>query len=342
MKNFLELFWYAGSAVGSVFIIALAGAWLVRKEILPRNAMNTLSRLVFSLFLPCLLFSKVAESVSWAQLSEYWIFPVSCVVFIATGTLLGKLLVRLCRPRQVIANGIVAAIGFGNSGYLPIPLLLTATAIFPEFSSNPVAGDQAVAFISVYLLASSPMLWTLGFSIIAGRKFSELSLRKIFTPPVIAMFLGIVVGLTPPLKSWFCSSGGVLNPLFRAISTIAMATVPCALIVLGGGLSAGPVRGVVNRRTIFSVILVKLIIFPVLATGYVLMLRYFGIFPANLIAALVLIVEAGVPPANNLAVIASLVCPEMQQGLSTLLFWVYLASTLTLTLTIMLAMRFFA
>lgn len=341
MDKFLELLPYSSKAVISIFIIALAGVFLVRSKIISKDSLRVLGHLIVYMLLPCLLFNKIAASVSWEQLQEYWVFPMTCVLYIFLGLLLGWITVKVCKPRKEMESGVIAAIAFNNSGYIPIALVIAITTIFPVFMSDPEASDKAVAFIAIYLLAYSPVLWTIGYSLISGKKLSDLTLRKLFPPPVIGMLAGLCVGMILPLKDFFCSTDGFLHPVYKATGIIGDATVPCVLILLGGCLASGPVRGVVNKRTIFSVVLIKLIIFPVIAICYVLLLRYLGALPANMLASIVLVIEAGAPPANNLVVMASVTNPEIEDGMATIIFWTYLSSILTLTLTVIAAMWVF-
>ncbi len=341
MDKFLELLPYSSKAVISIFLIALAGVFLVRGKIISRDSLKVLGNLIIHLLLPCLLFHKVSTSVSWEQLQKYWVFPMTCIIYIFFGLILGWLAAKICKPRKQMESGTIAAIAFNNSGYIPIALVIGITAVFPVFAGDPQAKDKAISFIAIYLLGYSPILWTVGYSLISGNKISNMSFKKIFSPPVIGMLSGVVVAMIPLFKNLFCSSDGLLYPLYKAAGIIGDATVPCVLILLGGCLAAGPVGKVVNKRTIFSVILIKLIIFPAIAICYVLLLRYFGALPANMLASVVLVIEAGSPPANNLVVMASVANPEIEDGMATIIFWTYLASIISLTLTIIAAMWVF-
>ena len=341
MDKFFELLPYSGKAVISIFLIALAGVFLVRSKIISKDSLRVLGHLIVYMLLPCLLFHKIATSVSWEQLQEYWVFPMTCVLYILLGLLLGWITVKICKPRKEMKSGVIAAIAFNNSGYIPIALVIAITTIFPVFMSDPQADDKAVAFIAIYLLTYSPVLWTIGYSLVSGKKLSDITLRKLFPPPIIGMLAGVCVGMILPLKDFFCSPDGFLHPIYRATGIIGEATVPCVLILLGGCLASGPVRGVVNKRTIFSVVLIKLIIFPAIAICYVLLLRHLGALPANMLASIVLVIEAGAPPANNLVVMASVANPEIEDGMATIIFWTYLSSIFTLTLTTIAAMWVF-
>jgi predicted permease len=339
MNKFFELLPYSSQAVISIFLIALAGVILVRAKVVTKEALRVLGHLVVYLFLPCLLFHKITSCISLEQLKEFWVFPLTCVLYIFFGLILGWVTVKIFKPREEIRSGVMAAIAFNNSGYIPIPLVIAVTAIFPIFMDDPLAGDKAVAFISIYLLGYSPILWTVGYSLVSGKKLKDMTWRKFFPPPVIGMLSGVIIGLIPPLREIFCR--GYLQPLHHATGVIGEATVPCVLILLGGCLASGPVSGVVNKRTIFSVILIKLIIFPAVAICYVMLLRHLGALPANMLAALVLVIEAATPSANNLVVMASVTKPEIEEGMATIIFWTYLASIFTLTFTIIAAMWIF-
>ena len=341
MDKFLELLPYSSKAVVSIFLIALAGVFLIRFKIIGKDSLPVLGKLIIYMFLPCMLFHKLATSASWEQLREYWAFPMTCIIYISFGLLLGWLTVKICKPRKEMKSGVIAAIAFNNSGYIPIALILAITSIFPVFMNDPQAGNKAVGFVAIYLIVYSPVFWTVGYSLISGKKLSDITLRKLFPPPVVGLLAGLCVGMILPLKYLFCSPEGFLHPLYRATGIIGEATVPSVLILLGACLAVGSVRSVVNKRTIFSVILIKLIIFPIIAILYVLLLRHLGALPANMLASIVLVLEAGSPPANNLIVMASVANPDIEDGMATIIFWTYLASILTLTLTIVAAMWIF-
>lgn len=342
VSEMFELLYYATQSIGAILLAAMAGAFIVRYKLIKAESLETLSRLAFYLTLPCLLFVKVSASVDAGKVAQLWILPATCLLYIGVGLIVGKLTVKLFRPKPEMAPAVIAAVTFSNAGYIPIPLLTAVVYIFPIFAATRAdAASDVVSLISVFLLGFSPLLWTIGYSLICGVKASEFKLKNLVPPPVIAVLLGLVVGLIPPLKHQFVDSGGILNGAYRAAAILAEATIPCALLILGGRLSNGPPRGVVNKRTIFSVILAKLIIFPILAIFYVGFLLKMNIIPASLLFVLVLVIEAGSPPANNLVVMASLSNRNIEDGLVSVLFWCYLAAIPTLTIFITLTVYLF-
>lgn len=345
MQEIFKLLYSASQAVGTILLAAMAGALIVRFKLVKKDSLNVLSKLVLYVMLPCLLFSKVSASIHWDRLIEMWIFPVSCIIYIFLGLSIGWLVAKLCRPKPEMVPGIITAVGFSNASYLPIPLLVAVVYIFPLFNNLPGgsagAADDVVTLISVFLICFSPLMWTVGFSLISGTGIKDLTIKKLLPPPVIGILLGLVVGLIPPLKNQLCSPDGLFHAVYRAASVMAEGTIPCALLILGGKLSHGPPKGAVNKRTIFAVILTKLMIFPALAMVYVAILLKLNLIPTSMLFILVLVVEAGSPPANNLVVMASLVNHKIEDGMAAILFWSYLAAIPTLTLLVMLTIYIF-
>ncbi len=341
MAEIIQLFGYSAKAVASVIIIAVAGVVLIRTGVIKKDNLRALGQVIFYATLPCLLFTKVAETIDLDKLSELWIIPVSCEIFVIVGIVVGFILMKLVKPAPDFSKGLIAVSTFGNAGYLPIPLIAAITSIFPAFRADENAGALGVAYISAFLMCFSPTMWVVGFNLISGRSIRQIGLKQILTPPIIGMLCGIAVGLTPALKSGFCTNGTWLNVLFKAAGTLGMGTIPCALIILGASLAYGPDRTGLAKRTIVVAVLSKLVIMPMLAIFYIICLRRFGMYDVPLLMAVVLVVEAASPPANNLVVMCNLCNREIESRMASILFWGYLCCIPTLTLFILAAIRIF-
>lgn len=340
MNQMPLLFIYSAKSVGIILIAACAGAILIRTNAIKRESLQTLSKLVFFLMLPCLLFTKVAKSVHLESIAQFYILPVSCVIYIFAGLFLGYLAAKLFKIKKEIFFLPVAASGFGNSGFIPIPLVAAICAIVPVLAKNPGSEALGISYISVYLLGFSPLMWTLGYSLISGRKLHKISISQIFTPPVIGMALGLIVGIAPFLKNNICQNTGLINPLFKAVEIIAQGTIPCALIILGGNFASSKIGKPESIKPIFLTVVVKLVILPLLAIFYVKLLFNIGLLHKSLLIALVLIIEAAVPSANNLVVICTLE-KNHENSMTGILFWNYLISIVSMTFYIMLALWIF-
>lgn len=90
---------------------------------LDKKTQKQLNRVNVSLFTPCLLFSKVAFSLSPAKLKELWIIPILFVVVTGVSALVAYALGTVLRLRRSQRNFAMAASMFNNSNSLPIALM---------------------------------------------------------------------------------------------------------------------------------------------------------------------------------------------------------------------------
>jgi predicted permease len=183
-------------------------------------------------------------------------------------------------------------------------------------------------------------MWTLGYSLISNKKLHNISISQIFTPPVVGMLSGLIVGIIPFLKNNICQNTGLINPLFKAVEIIAQGTIPCALIILGGNFAGSKIGRPESFRPILSAAAIKLFLLPLLAIIYVKFLFNTELLDKSLLIALVLVIEAAVPPANNLVVICTLE-KNHENNMTGILFWNYLISIVSMTFYIMLALWIF-
>jgi len=340
MSEMLQLGIFSSKAVLTVLLMAVAGAALVRFKFLKDESLGVLSQCVFAIMLPCLLFSKVAEKIDLNVLLRYWLVPASAVLFVFSGLLFGYIAAKLLRHPPHFFKAGVAASSFGNISFIPIPLIAAMTAIFPAFSSTPGSAAQGIAYISLYLMVYSPMLWSIGFRLLSAEDSTNGRIRflDIVNPPLIGMACGILVGTIPAMKWLFIGQGALLSPLFNAAETVGTAAIPCAIIVLGGKLAYGPTHCALPLRSIIGISLVKLVILPGFALGCVWSVMKYGIIPKDPLLAVILVVEAAVPQATNLSIMCSLRNKAIEKDMACLLFWNYLASAPILAAFIVLTL----
>ena len=341
MTKFFEIMLTSSSAVSILLICAVVGYVLRKRNIVPRQFSVIISKLVFYVFLPCMLFSNTAKSITPEKITELWIFPVSFLIFMSVGLSLGFLTVKIFRSKPDFVRPVIAATGFHNCGYLPLSLMIAVCTVFPELRNDPTAKGESTAYIAAYLLAATPLLWTVGFAIISGKNHRNFGWSKIITPPIIGLLAGTAVGLLPSVSKLMISGTGILYPLYGTAELLSRGVIPCVLLLLGAGLANVPKVGGICKRTVISAITVKLIIIPAFALVYIYYLRKWGILSTALLPALVIAVEASMPPANNLIVMTSLSDQKSESGLAVLMFWSYLISIITVTLVVSVAVFLF-
>lgn len=129
-------------------------------QIVPRATFKLLSKLVFALFLPCLIFVHLGESVTLNSVLLWWFVPVNVLISTAIGCALGYIVAIICRPPPQFYRFAVIMTGFGNTGNLPIAIVGSVC----HSSENPFGPDchrTGVAYVSFAQWVAVILVYTL-------------------------------------------------------------------------------------------------------------------------------------------------------------------------------------
>lgn len=145
-----------------VLSLAVIGLILAhpKTEIIPRATFKLLSKLIFALFLPCLIFTELGERVSLESIPQWWFVPVNVLLSTLFGGLLGCLVVTICRPPPQFNRFVIVMTALGNTGNLSLAIVgsvchTSKNPFGPHCHSRGVAYvsfSQWVAVILVYTL----------------------------------------------------------------------------------------------------------------------------------------------------------------------------------------------
>ncbi|ELP88372.1 hypothetical protein EIN_228350 [Entamoeba invadens IP1] len=156
-------------------------------------------------------------------------------------------------------------------------------------------------------------------------------INNLCTPPTLATLFGIVLVVLYPVRD-FIFVNGPISIVGRSIKYLGGAAVVCALFVLGGNLSSGPKAGNIKWYVIVIGLFVRMVIVPALCIGINFGMWYFKMIPSDPLFFFVVCVESMTPPALNSTIVMNIVYPKGNSECSSLLFWAYLFSTITLSL----------
>lgn len=306
------------------------------------------------------------------MLSTAYPFLLLPFLWVSLALLAAWLAMRLSSSPQRLRGLMMSACAFGNSTGLPLVL-------FSAISTSKLNKDVPSALLQRHLLSmlavyqvTYPMLqWSLGKWLMtsedendetkadttdpeAGKagealgKPLNVSLQEfagaIFTPPVIAILLALVLGIIDAVRSLLVdifsySNDAVLEWAFNAINAFGEAAVPMNMLVLGAGLANVPKLSAIHWPSTIAVILVKMVIYPAVAFGFIAGMIYSGLiawmvpvvemrFSLVMVACLV----TATPTANNLAVMAEVAAgTEGKQALSAIIFMMYCVAPFSLT-----------
>lgn len=327
-------------AIGKLLSTCGIGIWAGKKGILDQTALSVLSKLIFNVFQPCLLFVNVARTV--ANLSSgtakgsaeaIFILPIAAALQVIVGFTVGKILSFLIYKNDQNsdeAKELMACATFANSGPLP---LVFSEGLFQASSDATLVGRSA-AYISLYLLGWSPLFWIVGPAILkpgdgGAAKDPKQARRelvtRIFSPPVVLSLLGMIVGFVPALRKLIVYPESPLSVVYEAMRTLGSAYLPAVLMVLSGSLAPPPASAAgaatvpkenkkVDKQFIMkvgSVYLSRFLLMPMIALGVLKLLSTVSPAMGALLAKdrlllFVLLLESCMPSAQNTTVILQL------------------------------------
>jgi predicted permease len=243
-----------------LFLLVLLGYGLLRWAHWPKELSDALTRFVFSVAIPALLFRQMSAisdlpAPDWRLLI---VFFGSCLLVFALGRVIGRYVFRMDGVSQsVFGLGGV----FSNLVLLGVPL------------SRLTLGDEALPAVSLILVFNALILWTLVSVSVEWAKTRSASLsglgktaRDVLTNPII---VGILAGTA------FGFTGLTLPAVVdRTLALVAEAAAPLALVALGMGLATYPLKE--GWRESVVVCALKLVIQPLLVY---LLARMIGLSP---------------------------------------------------------------
>ncbi|XP_038980809.1 protein PIN-LIKES 6-like [Phoenix dactylifera] len=193
-QSILATMKFAILPIAKVFTICFMGCLMASKyvNILPANGRRLLNGLVFSLLLPCLIFSQLGRAITLENLLEWWYIPVNVIMATISGSLIGFIVACIVRPPYPYFKFTIIHIGIGNIGNIPLVLIaaLCRDESNPFGDSNKCSQDGN-AYISFGQWVGAVVLYTYVFQMLApppGETFDSLEEEKLpIAAPVIAI-----------------------------------------------------------------------------------------------------------------------------------------------------------
>ncbi|XP_024188548.1 protein PIN-LIKES 6 [Rosa chinensis] len=156
--------------IAKVFTVCSLGLLMASKyvNILPANGRKLLNGLVFSLLLPCLIFSQLGQAITWEKMLEWWFIPANVVLGSISGSIIGYITASIVRPPYPYFKFTIVQIGIGNIGNVPLVLI----AALCRDSSNPfgdstTCSTNGTAYISFGQWVGAIILYTYVFNMLA-------------------------------------------------------------------------------------------------------------------------------------------------------------------------------
>ncbi|KAL6645267.1 hypothetical protein ACP70R_016875 [Stipagrostis hirtigluma subsp. patula] len=163
--RFWSLFIVAWTPVLQVLLVGLLGALLASSHfnILTSDARRNINKIVYIVFVPALVFSSLASTVTLKDIISWWFMPVNIGIIFLIGAALGWVAVKAFRP--------------GNWGTIP---LMIVPAICNEegspFGDGETCKSHGLSYVSLSMALGNFYIWTHSYSVM--KKSAKLYKEK--------------------------------------------------------------------------------------------------------------------------------------------------------------------
>ncbi|XP_048231095.1 protein PIN-LIKES 2 isoform X4 [Ricinus communis] len=350
--------------------LTLFGFILIKYELIPKPTLNTLSKLVFVLFLPCLIFTHLGPPITLHNIVRWWFIPVNVLLSTAIGCVLGYLVALICRPPPEFFRFTIIMTGFGNTGEIEEisiddsrPLLVEAE--FPgledqesEHSKTPFIARLFNGVSERHVPNPDKIEESSGAGeeeegdenspksiacLVEPRMVSKIRvvaeqtpIHHVLQPPTIASLLAIIIGVIPAVKKIVYGTEAPLEFMTDSLDILSEAMVPSVMLILGGLLAEGPTNYKLGTRTTIGVIVARLLVLPAIGIGVIYLAdRWNLLISGDLMYRFVLLLQYTTPSAILLGAVASLRGYAVKEA-SALLFWQHACAVVSLSAFILL------
>ena len=299
----------------------LIGATTARFGVLTGETKDMLSRVIFNISLPLMLFSNFLKLDATPRLiaNSFTVVSVSFLVILfmlIAGWAFSKIYKISTKEIPVFLTHSM----FGNTIFLGFPLI---AALY---------GEEGLLYASMFQLVSTIMMWTVGVVVLThgkGKTWKQ-SLRKVINPNTIATVAGLLL---------FMFSIKLPKIIITPLSELGSANTWLSMLYIGALLVLSDVGGILKRKSIYLVSFNRLLLIPALIISiFYLFGAVGGLTPDKLVAS-VIILEASMPCMVTVVIMAKELGSDDRQAAGNV-FISTIISILTLPLVALAVERF--
>ncbi|MFZ2287282.1 MAG: AEC family transporter [Bacteroidales bacterium] len=269
-------------------ILVLAGIIASRAGVFTVATKDVLSRIIFYVTLPALLFTNFSK----VDLTPELLAGSMQALLLSLFVLLFMLLMGAIVAKLFGLKGSHEAIFrlhsmLGNVIYLGLPLIAT------QF------GREGLLYASLFVLVSNILMWTVGVALVTpGSKFSmKNNLLKLLNINTIAIISGFVLFLLsvklPPI-------------ILDSVGALGSTTTYLSMIYIGAVLYFADARKMLGNRNVYLLSVNRLLVVPFMLIGIFVLMNY--LFPGLLRKEVlnVIVMQAAMPCMVNVVIMVNI------------------------------------
>eukprot|EP00249_Psilotum_nudum_P002704 c15826_g1_i1 orf=335-1543(+) len=149
-----------------------------RINVLSAVSRKLLCKLIFVLFLPCLIFTQLGKAVTLQKMVQWWFIPVNVLLGSTMGCLLGLLVAMIVKPPKAFFKFTIVMIGIGNIGNIPLVLIGAVCRDKKNpFGRSDSCNQEGVAYISFGQWVGAVIVYTFVFHMLSPSNISKESVK---------------------------------------------------------------------------------------------------------------------------------------------------------------------
>ena len=263
------------AALAKTFIIILPGYIVTKLGIINSTHTAGMSSLITCVTYPCLVITPMQMEFSMKVLNNCKYVVLIFLGAVIAALIVSKIVSAIVKLPPEKAGIFAFMLVFGNTGFIGLPVL------------NGLFGSEAVFYGALCDSSYDIFMFTIGITLIRnGASDHNMKLGETLKGLINPCLIGVLIGLT----LYIC--GITLPEIAVPVERIGNVTSPLAMIVVGSHLAH------VNMKELFAsgyswlVVLMKLIVFPLIALGIIKL----TIGTGSLLASVV-VMQAAMPVA---------------------------------------------
>ncbi|QEU59930.1 hypothetical protein KDRO_C04540 [Kluyveromyces lactis] len=169
--SFLQLSWTTFQSVLIVFIIAVSGFLSAYAGLLPKEGQKIVSMLNVNLLTPCLIFSKLARSLSFGTLIQLYVVPIFYAALVSTSYFSATLVSKVLKLDGDETNFVIGTSVFPNSNSLPVSLMMSLAYSLPQLEWPELPNDsgdniasRGVLYLIIFQQIDQTLRWSWGLN----------------------------------------------------------------------------------------------------------------------------------------------------------------------------------
>lgn len=244
----LDAFLATLSPMLSLFFFLAIGFCVKKFKILPDSSSSVLAKLETWVFFPALSFSTMAKNCTVNSISQYLANVLISCVGVALAIAMAIPLSKFFIKEDSMERGVYKyALAFGNSGYVGDPLVLS------------MHGDIMLSHYKLYTLPISIAIYTWGLSVLIPKEKGKSAIKSLLNPPIIALFAGILFGLSgiPAILPDIVS-----GTLYSTLDSLKACVGPVAMLLAGITIASYDFKEMISDKKVYVASLLRLILLP--------------------------------------------------------------------------------